>query len=224
MKKIKYIIVGIILIILAILLFKGLKLKAPVPKFSYQISSSETTYTYFNLKSLEKNTEWVNSYLDDLVSCYDESWHYDSVYDITISNYTVKKDKMISELKINYEKGNLCENQYVLTEDYLKEIQENLEYNEALIYSCEALNTCAETPIDEEKVKEVIELSKNERIDSKEIIHQDDGSFKKVVIYLSSGDNLEVFEKEDKIHFKVIDQNDHSKMAIFHSEGNKLFE
>lgn len=64
--------------------------------------------------------------------CYHESVSYDEKRDISITNFDIKKHFIFYVITLSYEEGNLCDNEYVLEEEYIKDFIDNaiIEYND----------------------------------------------------------------------------------------------
>ena len=67
--------------------------------------------------------EDVSKYED--VSCYDESYFYVEDKDISINNFTFSKFLFFHWIILDYEKGNVCETEYLLEEEYINNFLEN---------------------------------------------------------------------------------------------------
>ncbi len=52
--------------------------------------------------------------------CYDESYAYNKKHNITINNWDYKKFLFFKLYILTYEEGNICENEYLLEESYIK--------------------------------------------------------------------------------------------------------
>ena len=108
----KTIICIIILIIISLLTF--------FPKIEFYHNN------YLYLMSYSKN--WEDS--EDLEEieqefCYDESYSYNKKRDISIINWEYKNILFFKWFKITYEKGNICETEFLLEESYIKDFIDN---------------------------------------------------------------------------------------------------
>ena len=63
--------------------------------------------------------------------CYDESYYYNEKHKISIYNFNHKKFLFLNFYSFDYKKGNVCETEYQLEEDYINDFIEkaNITYN-----------------------------------------------------------------------------------------------
>ena len=116
--KNKKIIIGIIFIILITFLILYPNIEFYKDNHLYMMSYS---------KSFEVSKDFQE--LDE-VTCYDESYTYNSKRDITVSSFEYKSFLFFKWLKVEYTKGNLCEKEYLLEESYINNFLENAIINE----------------------------------------------------------------------------------------------
>ena len=72
------------------------------------------------------------SYSDDIskyedYTCYHESISYLEKKDISIKKFNIKKFLIFYLFSLEYEKGNLCDNEYLLEESYIENFIENAQ-------------------------------------------------------------------------------------------------
>ena len=70
------------------------------------------------------------SYNDDISefednSCYNESYFYNEKRDVSIYDFEFKKILFFHAIILKYEKGNVCDTEYVLEEDYINNFLKN---------------------------------------------------------------------------------------------------
>ena len=59
------------------------------------------------------------------VTCYDESYSYNKKRDISIKSWEYKGFLFFKWFKVSYEKGNVCETEFLLKESYIQNFLEN---------------------------------------------------------------------------------------------------
>ena len=125
MKKKIIIVVCILLFILILILgsnktfFKTSYMGIKIPLFSYY----EKGNALYSIRSYKKIDEIKNNYLNSLESCFDESYFYDKSINKSIIKYDIQ-NKIIKRIIIEYENGNVCLNEFVLEDDWDKNINE----------------------------------------------------------------------------------------------------
>ena len=80
----------------------------------------------------KNNTIKYVSFSDDIseydeITCYDDGMSYYEKKDITIKNIDIEKKLFFYIFTIKYEKGNLCESEFILEESYIENFIENAE-------------------------------------------------------------------------------------------------
>lgn len=254
-KKLFWILISISILIIIIIFFivfnnktflkeyyeikneQGKEVKIPIPKFSYYDNKSKK----FNIIldtfiKQNKIREVINNYLDTLESCYDESYFYDKVSDITIKKYYVKKDSIFNKIYLEYEDGNYCENEFVLENNWLEDFISKAEIGEIVIEKCLFVNEnikCQSKSLENYNIKDLLELINN--IDTKRIENKNNISFETTKDYYllsvyysldNSAYKLNLFNYNGYLAVKRIDSNDHQKNAIYDLDENinKIFE
>ncbi len=199
--------------------------KIPVPWFSYYINSDNEN-TFKTLRSTSNIREYINKYLDTLEACYDESYFYDKDLDITIFKYEVKGGKFLNNIYLDYQLGNYCENEYVLDEDWISEFQKGAKISEIKLEMCE--NTCTEKDVEKKYIDNLLNYIKTqERIEHNDNVNMNAKYIIKVYYELNKDLYfLSIFKYESYLAFKVVDQDDHPKNAIykFNNEIKELLE
>lgn len=82
---------------------------------------------------IDKNNKLMFiSYSDDIskyedYTCYHESISYLEKKDISIKKFNIKKFLIFYLFSLEYEKGNLCDNEYLLEESYIENFIENAQ-------------------------------------------------------------------------------------------------
>ena len=89
----------------------------------------------FNIELKKDNKIIFLSFTDilekyDEVTCYDEGVSYDKKEDISITNIDITKILFFYKVTLEYEKGNLCDYEYVLEEEYIKDFLANATIKE----------------------------------------------------------------------------------------------
>lgn len=70
-------------------------------------------------------SDYINEYEDNL--CYHESVSYYEKKDISITSIDIEKFLIFYLFNIEYEKGNLCDTEYLLEEEYIENFINNAE-------------------------------------------------------------------------------------------------
>ena len=223
MKKVISVILILFIVIFSINLFRVKTIKVEVPSLSIVTKNKEGVIKLVNLKKEEKVTNQINEYLDTLKTCYNETIHYDGRKDISIKKYTVNKNKMFNELEINYVKGNLCKDEFVLKDDWFNMLKD-ITPDEIVFELCNP--KCAPHKIETNKMNTIYDyFFKDElnRIDNK--LNIPVGEDYILSIYFTDKNNnytLNIFDYDDNIAFKLTDQNDASKNAIYNYKDISL--
>lgn len=102
LKTVCYVLIGII-VLLIIYPFTELDTGKKIIKFSYSDDISD----------FEDN------------SCYTESYFYNKKRDISIYEFDVKKVLFFYVIILEYKKGNVCETEYILEEEYINNFLDN---------------------------------------------------------------------------------------------------
>ncbi|MDD2435678.1 MAG: hypothetical protein PHO63_05465 [Bacilli bacterium] len=210
----------------------GENMRIPLPLFSYYKGRINTdSVTFDTLVSFDKAQGKINEYMDTLTTCYDENYFYDKDLDITISRYQVEEGSPFNKIYLSYTRGNYCENQYVLDDNWLTEFIDKADISEVVVKQCVVENNnvdCKNESITGEEIKESFRtkvLTNFTRIDNRNNIAIDEG----IDHYLISayytvdknGYMLNVFKYNDNdLAFRVTDANDHSKNAIYQINGD----
>lgn len=198
-----------------------------IPKLSYLYNETEGRAKFLSLKSSDSLTTAINKYIDTLRTCYDEGYFYDDEAKVTISEYTVNKGFVFNTIKIDYVDSNLCDNEYVLKENWQEEIINNAIVSEVIINKCVVNDTCYSKSItnsDLESIFDYLDLETTERVDVK-----NNFSFNVMVDYYyieayykldNNNFMLEIFEYNNNLAFKIIDNNDHQQNALYKVDNN----
>ena len=116
----------IIFVCLALVFIVGVLVIYPTLEFQkngylYLMTYGKEDFNSKDFKEVEEGT-----------FCYDESYLYNSKRKITIINYDYKGFLFFKYFKINYEKGNKCSGEFVISEDDFRNIAFNavIEENE----------------------------------------------------------------------------------------------
>lgn len=194
----------------------GERIKIPIPYFSYYIDTTKNENIFYTLRSTNNIRSILGKYVESLEACYDESYFYDSDLDITIFKYYVEDGKFFNKIYLSYQLGNYCKDEYVLDKNWITEFQDNAIVSEIKEEICE-ISTCREKDINKVNldnllnyVKQIkrVEFSENTNIDTKYVGRVYYTLNKKSYV-------LSIFEYKEYLGFKVVDQNDHSKNAIY---------
>lgn len=84
------------------------------------------------IKIDKNNTIKYISFSDDIseydeVTCYDDAMSYYKKKDMTIKEIDIEKKLFFYIFTLKYEKGNLCDSEFILEESYIKNFIENAE-------------------------------------------------------------------------------------------------
>ncbi len=206
MKKTIKISLLILLLIIMLLIVKLNSKRGLVVKFkdgkiiSYVFSSSK-----------------INRFLENLPTCYDESYRYDKKNDITISRVEQKSKTIVNKINLKYEKGNLCDSEYILDESFISNFLDKADIEEISYEKC-LKGKCKLIKVKNNLNKLLNEISKEEYIqENKNIPIKDNYEYQISVYYnMSSMSNiLYIFEDNEYIILKNIDSNDHPKVIKY---------
>ena len=220
MKKKIIIVVCILLFILILILgsnktffktsYKGIK----IPLFSYY----EKGNALYSIRSYKKIDEIKNNYLNSLESCFDESYFYDKNINKSIIKYDIQ-NKIIKRIIIEYENGNVCLNEFVLEDDWDKNINEK-EIIASEIVKCKN-NKCETSKVSINFKKLVNDLKNSSRIENDNYVsfdYVDNNNY--IGVYLSDNKTYRkaikiIPYKEKVLGIIIIDDNDSKKNALY---------
>jgi len=90
------------------------------------------------VKIKTENKLIIFSYSDDVskyesYGCYDESYFYNEDMDVSFYDYNFEKFLIFHKITLGFKKGNVCETEYLLEEEYINNFVNNakIEYNNA---------------------------------------------------------------------------------------------
>lgn len=253
MKKIWVVILSIIIVFVTSMLFvlignktffkdgysieniEKREVSIPLPRFSYFVKSNgETEARFYNLGNPTKLTNDISKYVESLQSCYDESYFYDPSIDVTITKYHVEKKGLFHQIDLDYQMGNICENQYVLSDDWMEPfINQEIKTSEIVIDKCIVnepnINCETRTLLETDVINLLKYVAYSTRTENKSNISMDQMSnyYLMGVYYILDGHGyvLQIFsDKENRLVFKRMDSNDHSQNAIYQLDGTKILE
>ena len=220
MKKKIIIVVCILLFILILILgsnktffktsYKGIK----IPLFSYY----EKGNALYSIRSYKKIDEIKNNYLNSLESCFDESYFYDKNINKSIIKYDIQ-NKINKRIIIEYENGNVCLNEFVLEDDWDKNINEK-EIIASEIVKCKN-NKCETSKVSINFKKLINDLKNSSRIENDNYVsfdYVDNNNY--IGIYLSDNKTYSkaikiIPYKEKVLGIIIIDDNDSKKNALY---------
>lgn len=188
--------------------------KIYVPLLSFHTDDCcMTTSNFYSLRTKNDLENDINKYYDDLVSCYNETIFYDKKADVSISKYEVVDKFFYRAIHIIYDKGNVCHDEYILDDETIDEIRKNGKILSSYYY-LNGDEYVINIPIAEilKKFSGKEYIDRNITNDSEELYF---------VYYYELYEKqyvLEIFTKDNKLIYKVIDQNDHSKYAVYNKE------
>lgn len=223
MKKTVSVILIVLIIIFSINLFRVRTINVEIPSLSIVTKVKDGKANLINFKKEEKLTSEINEYLDALNTCYNETIHYDEKEDVSIKKYTVSNKKVYNKLEINYEKGNLCKEEYVLQDNWFN-ILKDVDPDEIVFEHCNM--KCAPINIETSKMKNIYDYffkDKLNRIKSNQNFSVD-GDYNLSIYFTDKNINytLTIFDYNENIAFKLTDQNDASKNAIYNYKDKSL--
>ena len=187
------------------------KAQVYIPKYSYFAKESENSIIYpveCSIYTLELNSfrsksyleKFISNYIEYLPSCYDEGYFYDADYNITYSKYIVESLGIQKKLTIVFQKGNYCEKEYVLEDNWLDILKDSnvTDYN-----------------FNYEKLFELLEESNRLKFNSR-ISFDENNNYQISYIYNSFGYSLYLSKHSaNVIGITRIDSNDTAKYAIY---------
>ena len=220
MKKKIIIVVCILLFILILILgsnktfFKTSYMGIKIPLFSYYKKGN----ALYSIRSYKKIDEIKNNYLNSLESCFDESYFYDKNINKSIIKYDIQ-NKIIKRIIIEYENGNVCLNEFVLEDDWDKNINEK-EIIASEIVKCKN-NKCETSKVSINFKKLVNDLKNSSRIENDNYVsfdYVDNNNY--IGIYLSDNKTYSkaikiIPYKEKVLGIIIIDDNDSKKNALY---------
>ena len=185
--------------------------KVKIPKYSYGITETANTLAYpyeccgttIEFKSLRSKSyldEFIKDYIENLPTCYDESYFYDAKYGVTYSKYIVEDKGIYNKITITFQKGNTCKNVYTLDNEWL-DIANNSKVTEST-FNYKLL---------------LIELKQAQRLDFNNRIPFDEtNKYQMTLTYQKYGYTLYfTVYSDDVIGVTRIDSNETSKYALY---------
>lgn len=229
----KYLIITIAVIVLIIIIMTtnnffnnsyhvSNDLQVYIPTYSYDMKESKNIFNYpanccdsklvlKNIRSKAYLDKFISDYIEYLPSCYDESYFYDAKNNVTYNQYIVKSSGMTREINITFQKGNYCENEYVLDDNWIN--------------ITDASNVTSAT-FDYQKLLEILTNAKRLAFNSR-IPYNEQNSYSIDYVYNKIWFVLR-FNVYDKSIIGVtrVDANDASKYAIYDigKDAEKLLE
>lgn len=209
--------------------------RIPLPMFSYLKIEEKNNITFSTFRRVNNVSNIINGYIENLHSCYNESYFYDKDLDITITKYYVEDGFPLNKIHLAYVNGNRCENQYTLEDDWINDVKDNTTMTGISVEKCILTNNninihCDTKNIEKEDINKLFNyVSKESRIENKENISiKNDEEYYSIFSYYSvNNDNytLSIFKYNDYLAFKITDENDHSKNAIYNinDDINRIF-
>lgn len=198
-----------------------------IPKYSYYRSSEssdeETTVKLISLRSVESIEKDIEEYFTELKSCFNESYYSDE--NLTFIKYQVNKRKLHKEIEIVYVVDNLCKDEFVLENDWLTQLP---LFDEMVLYdNSEDTNSPDKQVIESADLTEVLRsaLTGSRRIRRYENVQIDERS--SLLEFYSGTVKLTITPYRGRqLLFKLLDENDHSKNAIYQVDDpdEKLLE
>jgi len=113
MNKKKIIIIVVILIIIGIFICVYPNIEFYSGEYLYMMSYSDDFVDSEDFYKLEEET------------CYDESYSYNREKNISIISWDYKKFLFFKWFQVKYEKGNICETEFLLEESYIHNFLDN---------------------------------------------------------------------------------------------------
>ena len=194
MKKKSIIVVCILLFILILILgsnktfFKTSYMGIKIPLFSYY----EKGNALYSIRSYKKIDEIKNNYLNSLESCFDESYFYDKNINKSIIKYDIQ-NKIIKRIIIEYENGNVCLNEFVLEDDWDKNIN-GKEIIASEIVKCKN-NKCETSKVSINFKKLVNDLKNSSRIENDNYVNFD---------YVDNNNYIGIYLSDNNTYSKAI--------------------
>lgn len=195
-----------------------------VPKYSYFVSSKnatgETTVKLISLRKVENIEKDIEQYLNEFISCYDESYYAKN--DLTFLKYQVNKKVLHNEIEIVYVEENVCEEEFVLKTDWIEDLP---LFDE--MFLIKDLEEFDKMNIEAINLNEILNdlLNESSRTPNNENIQFEEKGY--ALEFYKGTMKLTIAPYEDKfLAFKLLDENDHSKNAIYntHDAETSLFD
>lgn len=216
MKKLFLIVVSLLMAILFTLIFNKTFFKTEyngikIPLFSFYVNDT----TLYNIKSFNSLDNDINSYLDKLEMCYDESYYYDKNIKKSIVEYRLE-DGFIKKITIKTKESNVCENEYVLDSNWTKNLNDIVEDVE--LFECSEECKSKLVNINMNKLKE--DMSLLERIENKKNISFEEENNNYLTIYFTNGELMNIFPYKKNILGIIYIKNDDSRKNALYKINN----
>lgn len=208
------------------------EVKIPIPLFSYYINKKNNDVTFYTFRCFNNAQNTINSYIDNLQSCYDESYFYDKNIDMTISKYYVEDDFPLNKIYLSYILGNYCKSEYVLDIDWITLFKNNAKIITTEIEKCIVKDNninCDYKSLNSSNVNNVLNYISQDsvtRIDNyKNISYDPQNNYYNISVYYTLNNEsyiLNIFNYNEYIAFKITDSDDHSKNAIYNIKDSNI--
>lgn len=229
--KIVLIVIGCLIAILLVVLltnktfFKDKYKSIPLPTGSYYINSN----TFYNIRSFKSIDNDINEYLDTLTSCYDDGYFYDKDLDISIIKYHIQDEGLYNRITLDYEKGNICDVEYTLSDKWYDDIKKN-DLKEVEFIQCTE-NDCLTTKVNVDLDKFIDDVKKFDRVPNKDFVdfeYKDTNNY--LGIYFTDdhtyGNAYKLLRYKNYLAVILIDGNDFAKNALYKvdDDANKYIQ
>lgn len=208
------------------------EVKIPTPLFSYYINKKNNDVTFYTFRDFNNAQNIINNYIENLQSCYDESYFYDKNIDITISKYYVEDDFPLNKIYLSYILGDYCKNEYVLDIDWVTLFKNNANITATEIEKCIVKDNninCDYKSLNSSTVNNFLNYISQDsakRIDNyKNVGYDPQNNYYNILIYYTLNNEsytLEIFNYKENIAFKITDSGDHSKNAIYNIKDSNI--
>ncbi len=209
MRKVLIVILIVLASFFTWLLINHKKHNLNLPVLSFQVTDKDSIKVY------ALNKSWFDKYLNNLTSCYNESYWYDKTNNYTIMKFKIEDKKLYQKHNLDIIQGNYCEDEYSLKADYIKTFLDNAVIKEATLIKSLSNKEIKYSPknIDKYLVPLLSSLEKAEGVKVTKRINNDEQQFKLSLYYEMNKESyiMEIYEANDYLILRVVDQNDHNK-------------
>lgn len=220
MKKGFLIVVSLLMALLCSLIFNKTFFKTEyngikIPLFSFYINEN----TLYNIRNYNYLDDYKNNYLDDLEMCYDESYYYDKNIKKSIMEYSLE-DGFIKKITIKTKNSNICENEYVLDNNWNNLLDNKI--SEVEFFKCTDECNSKLVDININKLKE--DIKSLDRVENKNDISVEEEDINYLTIYFDNGEIMKIIPyKKDILGIIYIDNNESRKNALYKVEDSDKY-
>ena len=234
-KNIK-LLISLSLLIIVLLIFKFLSINnyqvkelidknisIPLERCSFNIKEEKEgdlyILSYKSFQSAKTLNQKFEKHLENLESCYDESFYYDKDLNISINSYQAEQDGIFSKVSLRYKYANLCETEFVLDEDWIHQ----LDFSKFI--EAEYISEAKLIKISKDQTIKLFDKILNlKRISNKKSIHINK-DYKIFKVYFSDYLLTMTVDENEKLIIILNDKDDQNKNALYYlDKSNKFLE